>query len=203
MRASAARLFSCPTTTTPLGGKMKRQLSFIFLLAILLSLFVFAQAIGSLSGTVKDPKGAIVVGAQVTARNETTGTTKTATTDAQGKFSLAELEAGNYVVSIARDGFKASEQKVTLEDKRTATLEIKLEIAEVRGEVTTSAIGTIKPNTDPNYRALRDGKPTETFTVTNLTLKRDVGTITLKTGRISFLPPVLNRVAIGVFVGEG
>jgi hypothetical protein len=182
---------------------MKRQLSFIFLLAILLSLFVFAQAIGSLSGTVKDPKGAIVVGAQVTARNETTGTTKTATTDAQGKFSLAELEAGNYVVSIARDGFKASEQKVTLEDKRTATLEIKLEIAEVRGEVTTSAIGTIKPNTDPNYRALRDGKPTETFTVTNLTLKRDVGTITLKTGRISFLPPVLNRVAIGVFVGEG
>ncbi|MFN7930590.1 MAG: hypothetical protein U0Y68_22240 [Blastocatellia bacterium] len=32
---------------------------------------------------------------------------------------------------------------------------------------------------------------------------RDVGTITLKSGRISFLPPVLGRIPIGVFVGDG
>src|SRR5262245_9279168 len=58
-------------------------------------------------------------------------------------------------------------------------------------------------NSDPNYRALRDGKPDRTFTVSNLTLKRDVATIKLTSGRISFVPPVLDHVAIGVFVGEG
>lgn len=58
-------------------------------------------------------------------------------------------------------------------------------------------------NSDPNYRALRDGKPDRTFTVSNLTLKRDVATIKLTSGRISFIPPVLDRVAIGIFVGEG
>jgi hypothetical protein len=58
-------------------------------------------------------------------------------------------------------------------------------------------------NSDPNYRALRDGKLDKTFTVSNLTLKRDVATIKLNSGRISFVTPVLNRNAIGVFVGEG
>src|SRR5262245_606562 len=58
-------------------------------------------------------------------------------------------------------------------------------------------------NSDPNYRALCDGKPDKTFSVSNLTLKRDIATIKLTSGRISFIPPVLDRVAIGVFVGEG
>ncbi|HEX4947542.1 MAG TPA: carboxypeptidase regulatory-like domain-containing protein, partial [Blastocatellia bacterium] len=182
---------------------MKRYPILRFILATLFSLIVLAQTTGNLSGTVKDPKGAVVVGAQVTVRHETTNETKTATTDPQGKFSITGLAPGNYVVSITRDGFKPTEQKVVIEDKRTATTEIKLDIAEVRGEVTTTAVGTIKPNTDPNYRALRDGKLGETYTVTNLTLKRDVATFVLKSGRISFLPPVLGRVAVGVFVGEG
>src|SRR5215470_9384617 len=58
-------------------------------------------------------------------------------------------------------------------------------------------------NSDPNYRALRDSKPDKSYTVSNLTLKRDVATIKLTSGRISFVPPVLGRIAIGVFVGEG
>jgi hypothetical protein len=182
---------------------MKRQFSLLLALAAGFSLFAFAQALGHLSGTVKDPKGAVVVGAQVSVRNETTNETKSTTTDPQGRFSVTGLAPGNYVVTITRDGFKPSEQKVVIEDKRTATAEIKLDIAEVRGEVTTSAVGTIKPNTNPNYVALRDGKLGETYTVTNLTLKRDVTTFTLKSGRISFLPPVLGRVSVGVFVGEG
>jgi len=60
----------------------------------------------------------------------------------------------------------------------------------------------VSANSDPNYRALRDGDLAETYDITGLTLKRDVGTITL-TGRISFLPAVLGKVPIGVFTGEG
>ena len=56
---------------------------------------------------------------------------------------------------------------------------------------------------DPNYRALREGVPSESYAISNLTLKRDVGTFTLRNGSISFLPPVLGRTAVGVFTGEG
>ena len=45
--------------------------------------------------------------------------------------------------------------------------------------------------TDPNYRALRDGAPADVLLTENIELKRDVGTITLKTGQLAFLPPVL------------
>ena len=58
-------------------------------------------------------------------------------------------------------------------------------------------------NSDPNYRALRDGKLGESYAVSNLTLQRDVGTFTLKNGRVTFLQPVLDRVVMGVFTGEG
>src|SRR5690349_13614278 len=58
-------------------------------------------------------------------------------------------------------------------------------------------------NLDPNYRALRDAKPDKTYAVSNLTLKRDAATVKLNSGRISFVPPILDRIAIGVFVGEG
>lgn len=58
-------------------------------------------------------------------------------------------------------------------------------------------------NSDPNYHALRTNAPAETYRVENIELKRDVGTITLRTGQITFLPPVLGRVSMAVFSGEG
>ncbi len=58
-------------------------------------------------------------------------------------------------------------------------------------------------NTDANYRALRDGKLAESFTAENIVLQRDAGTVTLKSGEISFQAPVLGRQAIAVFTGQG
>ena len=58
-------------------------------------------------------------------------------------------------------------------------------------------------NQDPNYRALRDGKLAESFNTENIVLQRDVGTLTFKSGEISFLAPVLGRQAVAVFTGEG
>ncbi len=58
-------------------------------------------------------------------------------------------------------------------------------------------------NSDPNYRALRTAAPQSSFTVENIELKRDTGTVTLKKGTITFLAPVLNHVVAAVFSGEG
>src|SRR5580700_1230504 len=58
-------------------------------------------------------------------------------------------------------------------------------------------------NTDANYRALRDGKLAESFTAENIVLQRDAGTLTFKTGEISFQEPVLGRPAVAIFTGQG
>lgn len=162
-----------------------------------------AQNSGVITGTVRDPGNAIVTGAQVTIRQDPTGETRNAATDGQGAFKVEGLAPGSYLVTITRNGFKSVEKKVTVEAARPVTLEIKLELAETRAEISVGAKGAITPNSDPNYRALRDGKPGETLTLSNLTLKRDNATLTLRSGRISFLPPVLGRVAIGIFNGDG
>lgn len=158
---------------------------------------------GIINGIVKDPNGAVVAGAQITVRNEATGETRNATTNNEGRFKIEALAPGRYVVNVARSGFKIADRNVPIEGGRIETVEIKLDIAETRAEVNVGAKGGVAPNSDPNYRALRDGVPGETYTVSNLTLKRDVATIKLTSGRISFISPVLDRVAIGIFVGEG
>ena len=56
---------------------------------------------------------------------------------------------------------------------------------------------------DPNYRQLRDAQPAETYSVKDLVLQRDVGTITLRSGTITFIPPVLGKVTKAVFIGDG
>jgi len=185
---------------------MKRALLFSITFAFALSMATFnaktfqAQTI---SGTVKDPKGAVITGAQITVRNEATGETRTVATDGEGRFKVDGLVPGNYNLNVTQAGFKAANRSVVIENGKPAALEIKLEIAETKAEVTVGAKGAIAANADPNYRALRDAVLAETYTVSNLTLKRDVGIFTLRSGTVSFLPPVLGRTAVGVFVGEG
>ncbi len=66
-----------------------------------------------------------------------------------------------------------------------------------------SASCALAATADPNYRQLRDAQPGETYSVKDLVLQRDVGTITLRSGTISFIPPVLGKVTKAVFIGDG
>ena len=64
---------------------------------------------GSLRGVVTDVNGAVVPGASVTAKNETTGTASpTTTTNGDGVFELSALPPGPYTVTIEATNFKRS-----------------------------------------------------------------------------------------------
>jgi carboxypeptidase family protein/peptidase M1-like protein len=157
---------------------------------------------GTLSGTVADPSGAGAFNALISARNEATGEIVRTKSDDDGRFSI-DLPAGAYKVEVALAGFVTVERRVVIEESRPEVLDIKLELAETRSEVNVRGKGATLANSDPNYRALRDAQPKETLAVSNLVLKRDVGVLTLKSGRISFVPPVLDRVTMAAFNGEG
>jgi len=80
------------------------------LAVILCSLLVtpsFAQTFrGMILGTVRDSSGAVLGGATVTAKSQTTGVSRTTTSDADGNFTIPELPIGTYQLTVQRDGFQ-------------------------------------------------------------------------------------------------
>lgn len=85
----------------------------IFLLAcaalLLAQSFVLAQTdTGRITGTVRDPNGAVVPGATVTAKNERTGEERSATTDASGVYQIPALRASSYTVNVSAKNFATS-----------------------------------------------------------------------------------------------
>jgi predicted porin len=65
----------------------------------------FAQASAVLSGTVKDSSGNVVQAATVTVINTDTGAVSNTVTDADGRYQIASLPAGNYEVRASKAGF--------------------------------------------------------------------------------------------------
>jgi hypothetical protein len=57
-------------------------------------------------GTVTDPFGASVSGAQITATNEATGIARQFVSAGDGSYELISLPVGAYTVSASKDGFK-------------------------------------------------------------------------------------------------
>ncbi len=115
-----------------------------FALAIGLSfLFVsnaFAQATGSLSGTVKDPTDALVQGATVLVKNTATNFTRTATTNDDGRWTLQVLPVGIYSVTYEKEGFKKSvSENVEVEASVPRTVEATLEIGGIENVVTITS----------------------------------------------------------------
>ena len=85
--------------------KARIVLAFVLLAAIGLSAQTFR---GTILGTVTDPSGAVLPGAQVTVKNVGTGLERTTSTSADGSYALPELPIGTYTVTITLTGFQTS-----------------------------------------------------------------------------------------------
>src|SRR5579871_2062633 len=79
-----------------------------------------------LQGTVLDPSGAVVPGADVKVTNSATNRTQKTTTDAtSGSFSFQNLPPGNYQVEVSKSGFKTLKQPLTLEVAQVANVPLR------------------------------------------------------------------------------
>ena len=70
------------------------------------TLSLFAQTSSTITGTVKDQAGAVVVGATVTAKQQETGLTRTTVTDTQGRYVFPEMRVGQYQLRTEMKGFQ-------------------------------------------------------------------------------------------------
>jgi hypothetical protein len=70
-----------------------------------------AQVAGAtLSGTVTDPSGAAIVGAQISVTNRATGVNRAVVTDSAGFYSAPNLLPGNYDVTVSATGFATAKE---------------------------------------------------------------------------------------------
>lgn len=99
----------------------------ILVSALILATLVAAQIPESiLSGTIRDPTGAVVAKAKVTAKNAVTGESAQTETDSAGHYDFHDLPPGDYELSITAEGYSTNEKKVTIspgvENKEDITL---------------------------------------------------------------------------------
>lgn len=106
-------------------------------LVMLMSVVVLGQVTSSLSGTVTDPTGAVVSGAQVTVKNPANGIEFKAVTSSQGNYNVPSLGAGTYIVVVSANGFKSvTVQGVEIDAGTPATANVVLEV----GQTTESVV---------------------------------------------------------------
>jgi len=107
---------------------------------------------GTITGTVLDPTGAVIVAAKVTATNTATkATTETATTTS-GNFTLPALRSGIYDITIEQTGFKrAVLTGIQVQVGQTARVDASLQIGETSQAVEVTA-ETIQIQTETSDR---------------------------------------------------
>lgn len=66
---------------------------------------------GTILGSVQDSSGAVIPGAKITASASSVGVTRTVTASGNGTFSLANLPAATYHLSVQAKGFQTSEKE--------------------------------------------------------------------------------------------
>jgi iron complex outermembrane receptor protein len=120
-----------------MGWEMNMQAcTYLFLLTLPL----FAQSTGQISGIVRDPSQAAVSGAQVTATNQQTKAKATTSTDSQGSYSFSGLQPGAYSVGVDAKGFApATGATLALEPGQTVRSDFALMLEGVSQSIDVTA----------------------------------------------------------------
>jgi Carboxypeptidase regulatory-like domain/TonB-dependent Receptor Plug Domain/TonB dependent receptor len=120
-------------------------------IALILNLFfvisMYSQVTGAtLSGTVTDSTGGVIAGAEISVINTATGANKTVMVDSGGYYSIPNLPAGAYEVSVTATGFaKAMQSNLNLAVGAQQQLNFSLKIG---GTTETLQVNETAPQID-------------------------------------------------------
>ncbi len=114
---------------------------------------------GNMVGTVLDPQGAAVVGADITAKDDATGAEFHAKSGPDGHFAINALSPGLYTVTITMQGFKKGVYRaVKIITADTYDLSVMLEIGEVGVTVVVEAGQEVLETTSATVGSVISGK---------------------------------------------
>jgi hypothetical protein len=154
---------------------------------VLFSIAAMAQgsATGNLSGVVKDPKGAVVANATVSARNDANGIPRETSTNASGAYQILNLPPGDYIVSATANASGLSPfagRKVTVNVGGSTNFNIELGISVKETETVTAGAAIIETERTATATTITQERITNlpingrnflSFTLTDSSVKRD------------------------------
>ncbi|MBZ5602253.1 MAG: carboxypeptidase-like regulatory domain-containing protein, partial [Acidobacteriia bacterium] len=129
------------------------RLSLIAAAAAVIASLASAQSfVGGVRGLISDPGGAVIANANVTLRNDATGTARTIASNTQGEYVFSQVEPATYTLTVESPGFKRLERKgVVIGTQQQLNLDLRLEIGEVSQSVeVTAAVPLIENATASN-----------------------------------------------------
>src|SRR5215467_6364814 len=93
---------------------------------------------GSIVGTIVDPQGALIGGANVSLISVSTGATRTVSSDERGSFAFTAIAADSYTLSVELTGFNKYERTdIHLEPNGHLSVgDIRLSLSTGREEIT-------------------------------------------------------------------
>ena len=103
---------------------------------------IWAQAISTsqIKGTVQDPSGSVVPGADVTVTQTDTGIARNVTTGADGGYLFNELPVGPYQLQVTKAGFsKAVQSGIVLQINSNPTIDVTLKVGAASEQVVVEA----------------------------------------------------------------
>ncbi|MEK6284757.1 MAG: TonB-dependent receptor [Acidobacteriota bacterium] len=146
---------------------------------------------GTLTGAVTDQTGALVAGAAVTITNAATKSSRSVTTDHEGRWKVTALDVGTYTLVVETTGFKkAIAERVEVEAAVPRTVDIKLEPGAIQEAVNIVAGSEVlQRETATTFRQLNSLElqevPSSTRSFTHL--------LSAEAGVSADLPPVLTN----------
>jgi len=117
---------------------LRRALGLIVLLCLSVALFGQTET-ANLSGTVTDPTGAAIVGADVRVTHVETGATVATTTNSSGLYVVSSLHPGHYRVIVEKAGFKQiALTDLTVNVQDTLSRNFQMQVGAVGESITVS-----------------------------------------------------------------
>jgi hypothetical protein len=123
-----------------------KPLSYLFAMSLVLlgmvGIGLGQETTGSLSGTVKDPSGAVIEHATVSATTPTLTGEKTTETDSKGYYHFANLPPGSYTVTADAKGFVTFKREgLVIEVGHSPTIDFTLSVGSASTVVEVTASG--------------------------------------------------------------
>ncbi len=127
----------------------------VFVAAVLITLclllgspLAFGQGgTGTITGTITDPSGLAVAGANVEATNAETGAVSASASTAAGNYVIPNLPVGTYVLTVKVPGFKSyTHTNLTIAATQTLRQDIPLEVGSATESITVAAEASLLQN---------------------------------------------------------
>lgn len=137
----------------PFGGlRVETQMKTAKLLLLMLSALsgiALAQDTATLTGTVRDNTGAVIPGAAVEIKNQSTDTLRELKTNSAGEYVAAALAPGQYNITVTAPGFlKYRAEGVILRVAQNARIDISMKVGSIHEEITIHGEGLAQVNTE-------------------------------------------------------